>query len=41
VAIAGLLEGALPPSPRTVIVVSGGNASPDLVDQALAAEGSG
>jgi threonine dehydratase len=37
VAIAGLLEGALPPSPRTVIVVSGGNASPDLVDQALEA----
>jgi threonine dehydratase len=35
VAIAGVLEGALPPSPRTVVVVSGGNADPDLVDQVL------
>jgi threonine dehydratase len=35
VAIAGVLEGVVPPSPRTVVVVSGGNADPDLLDRGL------
>jgi threonine dehydratase len=35
VAVAGVLEGAIPPSPRAVVVVTGSNVEPELIATAI------